>query len=89
MAQGGYYCIVSHLLSLRSLFWHRVRHEQLQKSSDGPAIPFWRDECGNKCQENEIASRALCPGHLLVGKGWQVAPISSMKDGSIIFLSTC
>lgn len=35
MAQAGYYGIASRLLSLRSLFWHRVKHEQLQKSSDG------------------------------------------------------
>lgn len=85
MAQGGCCCIASRLLSLRSLFWHRVRDEQLQKSSDGPPIASWRDKCGSKSQEKESASHVLCPAHLLVGKGWQVVPISSMEDGSIFF----
>lgn len=85
MAQGDCYCIASRLLSLTSLFWHRVRHEQLQKSSDGPAVASWRDESGNKYQEKEIASHVLCPAHLLVGKRWQVAPISSMEDGTTFF----
>lgn len=59
MAQGGYSRIASCLLSLRPLFWHRASHEQLQKSRDGPALASWRDECGSKCQEKEIASRVL------------------------------
>lgn len=60
MAKGGNYCIASHLLSLRGLFLHTVKHKQ--KSSDGPAVASWRDKCGNKCQEKEIASHAFCPG---------------------------
>lgn len=89
MAQGGCSCIASCLLSLRPLFWHRASHEQLQKFRDGPAIASWRDECGNKCQEKEIASHVLCPGHVLVGKGWQVAPIPSTEDGSSFFQFIC
>lgn len=85
MAQGGCSWIASCLLSLRALFWHRVSHEQLQRSRDGPAIASWRDECGNECQEKEIASRVLCPGHVLVGKGWQVAPVPSVEGGSSFF----
>lgn len=89
MAQGGCYCIASCLLSPRSLFWHRVRHQQLQKSSDGPAMASWRDECGNKCQEKEIFSQALCPDHLLVGKDWPVAPISCMENGTMLVFLFC
>lgn len=61
-----------------------MRHEQLQKSSDGSAFFFLKDEYGNKSQEKETASHALCPGCLLMGKGWQVTPNSSMEDRSII-----
>lgn len=88
-AQGGCSCIASCLLALRSLFWHRGSQEQLQRSRDGPAIASWRDEHGNKCQEKEIVSHVLCPGHVLVGKGWQVAPIPPMEDGSSFFFAKC
>lgn len=85
MAQGGYSCIASCLLSLRSLFWHREGHEQLQRSRDGPAIASWRDECGDKCQEKEIASRVLFPLWERVGRWLLFLP---WRMGVAFFISS-